>query len=343
MEETAVVDVPNKFARGRKKHYLVPDIAGILRAYDNSKGSFGPIAIPGDIRETDKVCLWEMGGLHTNGRGIAMIVGTPDGKLIDRPISFNRTTKPNGRQALTNIWPGCIVAIGGYDEGVHTVLVFEITNLTNGEEYNHAVKIQENNAMVILNLIGYFKESWRLTVNEVPEMYHTMKDVIVEKLKTKQMTTAAYMNPWSYCRKSVETYKVHFASPLPEDMKVTEVADFGAMVGKIEKKIRSLKSERNCPIRQLITDNGDGTFVVDMVVISPDADKIHKANEARKADNVPDEELESAIVSCFRTTVTPDTKVPMNITPFMKAPDYAEFKRCSVKGDLQDNWLIFRG
>lgn len=325
--------------RGDKNaEYLTPNVSGIVSFYNRNKNkkdfNFGSIMIPGDIRDNDKICLWEMGGKSNKAAGgNVMLVAHPGGEIIDRPISFNKNAAPNGRQGLAAVWEDCLVSIGELKRGVSTALLFRIVEINDGSEFGFSEKVMKNNVAVILEFIGYCTKNWRLTYPQYDEMYHPFMTATLNKLQIKNCMTAVYMNPWAYCNKMHKSFKPQFDLAditLLRDRTPTTTASVQDMLDAIRSKLRTLKIKRYVPIRQYISKAEDG-YDITMIVIRPTAE-----GETVEADQY--------IIGYYTTriTKTSDAVNVLDRAAFMKASSYATFTKAVNGRDVVDNWLIYK-
>lgn len=326
------------FARVLSTDYMVPNIAAITAAYAKQPASISQIIIPGDIRSNDRVCLWEMGGRGKNSWGMAMLVASPAAGIIERPLTFHSKAKPNGRHAMTHIWAGCIVAIGGFSEGTYTVLIFEVRNIIHGAEFDLNPAMCANNAMVVLDCIGAHTSSWARPCTNVEPAYKALVDATIAKLDTKNATSAIYMNPWTYCKKSNEAYQrqFHTTESLSLDtLDVISIDKYIDMISQVEACASSLIKSAYVPVRQRIVSNGDGTYELYMTVLTP---PIQLANKELVVDDI-------MIKAVYKTTITKDTELPSNYIPLLKSSRYDLFvQNFNQSGQpVVESWMMYRG
>ncbi len=75
-----------------------------------------------------KYCCWECGGARSLA-GHSVIIGAPDGKRHLALTAFRRFKVSNGKHAVIQVWPSCVVTIASQSRGMGAVLLYRISDI----------------------------------------------------------------------------------------------------------------------------------------------------------------------------------------------------------------------
>lgn len=322
---------PTKKSNG-DSYYTTPNVAGIIQTASRDISLVKEIVIPGDLKGQDKVCLWEMGG-GGKERGLTMLVGGPDGKIIERPHFFRQSPKPNARQALASIWEGCTFAIGSIDQGRKFVMVFEIIQLFKDEQY-------PENPMVKAKLVASYLANWVGTSLEGDPKYMDIIDAALDKLDIYDCQYAIYMNDWAFAKRKEDlTIKIYNAVNL-DTLHTTEVEEFDDIdkcMWEVKKEAsKHLKKFSYTPVRQILKKEEDGTYTMYAIVInSPENPKL--------VDDSLEQDFE--VQKIYKVSgITPETDcIPKNPITFFRIEDCSKLDKIFKNNTMIDNWLRYIG
>ena len=341
----------NVFVRTINADYMTPNIGAIvnLATGPDLKSSdipevLGEITIVGDIRASDKVGIWEMGGLGRNSRGLAMLVADSEGSVVEKPITFTRNAKPNGRQALCAIWKGSLVSIGGVSEDRYVVLVYKVTDISpivvDG-------KTNETNAWVKMILIGYYNETWRTSHCTLTEKYFNLCAATIDKLKTKDCKHTICANPWAICSYKSNIYR-HLFGAIDREAAIASAEKTGNVLhclNMTETYASDVIGKSYIPVCQMFkkikNENGE-VEKIQMYMIALNSPEFIQDEEGNRIVN-PNHKIE--VTRVYTTEIKPDHTFPFNHYTMAKCRNYdalVEYLNRRQR-DTVEIWLRYRG
>lgn len=200
-----------------------------------------------------KYCCWEAGGAGSQS-GYAFLIGAPDGKRHLALTTFRKFKYPNGKHAVIQIWPSCVVAIAAQSRGVGAVLLYRITDII--PESTHNVDKNTENKVINENYINHFSATLELievvytsTMEVVPfttELYNSESDktsehktvpanfddiinVAIKKSITYNCNNAMYVRPFFLVKlndSNRDTWNMDDKEPCKEIVDNNEVKEF---------------------------------------------------------------------------------------------------------------------
>ena len=200
----------------------------------------------------NKYCCWECGGAKSTF-GHSVIIGAPDGRKPLAMSAFRRSKIKNDKQAVIQIWPSYIVAIGVQNRGIGVVLLYRVAEFTvtdsvfvsqnadanaAGESHNHfAITLQLNK---VINISTHEVIQFMNDLNHITPNSDIVKAAI-RKATIFNCDQAIYVRPFFY--KKDGEYEWNINDVDVEDTIVEESAVnafFAEALAKFSNMVRSM-------------------------------------------------------------------------------------------------------
>ena len=158
-----------------------------------------------------KYCCWEGGGARSTF-GHSVIIGAPDGRKPLAMSAFRKCKVKNDKQAVIQIWPSYIVAIGVQNRGMGVVLLYRVAEFkiqesvyiqqnrynksaTSGESHHHfAISLQLNK---VINISTHEVIQFMNDLNHINPNSDIVKAAI-RKATIFNCEQAIYIRPFFY-------------------------------------------------------------------------------------------------------------------------------------------------
>jgi len=321
--------------------YAVPNIKRIVMDAQRDINNVKTIIIPADIK--GKPILYEFGGMDKFSFGLAMIVGSIRGDIVNNTaIKFLRNAKPNGRHANCHVDPGMLVSMACSNKGKTEIVVFRISELVSMEDVGIDGKAYPRNCAAVLNYAGSVTLlSWKGNVGKmhIPSEEEDDESSIIKmasavstKVRIKNNVRSMYMNPWIPVYKDMYLKQMVFDSYDQPDKIVNEIKAFSAQ-SVVEDTCSNIIDRHYVPVKQVITKKDDKYEISIFVFSEP---KFVEGSE---------DEIDfgaSILVTSYKIIVGKNTWFPSNSFLLCNAESYDEFAN-KVGDETVENNFIYKG